>query len=211
MKLKILTLGPVQTNTYILADSETKEAIVIDPAWDGEKIAQTAFAQDWQIKAIYLTHAHFDHIGGIADLANSLPKKTKVYLHPNDYNLLKAGGGAARFGFEIDPGPEPEMLKHGQTFEVGNLHFETRHTPGHRPGHCVFYCAEERTVFSGDLIFYRSVGRTDLPGGDWETLVKSIREQIYTLPDETRIFSGHGDQTNVGDEKKFNPFVKLGA
>ena len=210
MKITSLTLGPVQTNTYIVADTKTNEAIIIDPAWDGAEIAKVALAEGRQIKEIWLTHAHFDHIGGVADLVKSLPKAPTVYLHPDDYDLWKSGGGAARFGFEIDPGPEPKSLAHGQIFQVGNFAFEVRHTPGHRPGHSVFYCADAGVLFSGDLIFYRSVGRTDLPGGNWATLEKSIREQIYTLPDETRIFSGHGDETSVGKEKKENPFVRMG-
>ena len=208
LKIISLTLGPVQTNTYIVADTETNEAIVIDPAWDGEKIAETALEQGWQIKEIWLTHAHFDHIGGIADLVKSLPKLPTVYLHPDDYDLWKDGGGASRFGFKIDPGPEPESLTHGQILQVGNFTFEVRHTPGHRPGHSVFYCAEAGILFSGDLIFYHSVGRTDLPGGNWAMLEKSIREQIYTLPVETRILSGHGEGTSVGEEREGNGFVR---
>ena len=209
MKLKTIVLGPVQTNTYILADTDSNEAVVIDPAWEGAKIAKVAQAEGLQIKAIWLTHAHFDHIGGIAELVQSLPEIPPVYLHPDDYDLWKDGGGAKRFGFSIDPGPEPESLTHGQILEVGNLRFEVRHTPGHRSGHSVFYCADAGILFSGDLIFYRSVGRTDLPGGNWATLEKSIREQIYTLHDEIEIFSGHGEKTSVGDEKSGNPFVHV--
>ena len=207
MKITSLTLGPVQTNTYIVADTETNESIVIDPAWDGAEIAKIALESGWQIKEIWLTHAHFDHIGGVADLAASLLKAPSVYLHPDDYDLWKSGGGAARFGFNIDPGPEPNPLIHGEILHVGNFVFEARHTPGHRPGHSVFYCANAGILFSGDLIFSRSVGRTDLPGGNWDALEKSIRDQIYTLPDETRIFSGHGEETSVGEEKRENPFV----
>ncbi len=209
MKITSLTLGPVQTNTYIVSDTKTNEAIVVDPAWDGAEIAKVALEAGWQIKEIWLTHAHFDHIGGIADLVASLPEPPTVYLHPDDYNLWKSGGGAARFGFKINPGPEPGLLMHGQILQVGNFTFEVHHTPGHRPGHCVFYCANAGILFSGDLIFYRSVGRTDLPGGNWATLEKSIREQIYTLPDETRIFSGHGEETSVGEEKRENSFVRM--
>jgi len=207
MKLKILTLGPVQTNTYILADANN-EAVVVDPAWNGAKIADFALESGWQIKEIWLTHAHFDHIGGIAELVAALPKTPPVYLHLDDYDLWKEDGGAKRFGFYIDPGPEPTPLAHGQILQVGNLAFEVRHTPGHRPGHCVFFCADANILFSGDLLFYRSVGRTDLPGGNWATLEKSIREQIYTLPDSTEVFSGHGEKTSVGDEKTNNQFVK---
>ncbi len=207
MKIITITLGPVQTNTYLVADPVTNEAIVIDPSWDGATIAQAAEKQGWQIKAIWLTHAHFDHIGGVADLVKSLPEEIPVYLHPDDYELYKSGGSAARFGIHIEPGTEPLPLEHGQKLTVGNFTFETRHTPGHRPGHCVFYCAEASTLFSGDLLFYRSVGRTDLPGGDWKTLEESIRWQVYVLPDETQVYSGHGEDTTVGDEKRGNPFV----
>ncbi len=207
MKIITLTLGPVQTNTYLVADPVTNEAIVIDPSWEGETIAQAAEKQGWQIKAIWLTHAHFDHIGGVADLVKSLPEEIPVYLHPDDYELYKSGGSAARFGIHIEPGPEPLPLEHGQKLTVGDFTFETRHTPGHRPGHCVFYCAEASTLFSGDLLFYRSVGRTDLPGGDWKTLEESIRWQVYVLPDGTQVYSGHGEGTTVGEEKRGNPFV----
>ncbi len=208
MKIITLTLGPVQTNSYIVADPETNEAVVVDPSWDGAEIAKVALDAGFTIKEIWLTHAHFDHIGGIADLVNSLPETPPVYLHADDYDLWKDGGGGARFGIQINPGPKPMSLEHGQTLKVGDFVFEVRHTPGHRPGHSVFYCAQANVLFSGDLIFYRSVGRTDLPGGNWATLEKSIHQQIYTLPDETQIFSGHGDATSVGDEKLNNHFVK---
>ncbi len=208
MKLISLTLGPVQTNTYIVADPDTNEAIVVDPSWDGAEIAKTALEAGLKIKEIWLTHAHFDHIGGIAELVASLPETPPVYLHPDDYDLWKDGGGGASFGIQINSGPEPKPLQDGQILAVGKFAFETRHTPGHRPGHSVFYCAEAGVLFSGDLIFYRSVGRTDLPGGNWATLEKSIREQVYPLPDDTRIFSGHGDETSVGDEKVNNHFIK---
>ena len=191
----------------MVADSETKAAVVIDPGWDGAKIAKTAAEQGWQIKEIWLTHAHFDHIGGIADLVKALPEEAPVYLHPDDHELYKDGGSAARFGIHIEPGPEPTPLEDGQILHVGKFVFEARHTPGHRPGHSVFYCAETATLFSGDLLFYRSVGRTDLPGGNWADLERSIREQVYTLPAETQVYSGHGEGTSVGEEKAGNPFV----
>ena len=208
LKIISLTLGPVQTNSFIVADTDTGDAIVVDPSWDGALIAKTAAEQGWQIKEIWLTHAHFDHIGGVAELVDALPEVPPVLLHSDDLDLWKKGGGAALFGFKIVPGPEPETLINGQILQLGKFSFETRHTPGHRPGHCAFYCADADILFSGDLIFYRSVGRTDLPGGDWATLEASIREQVYSLPDQTRILSGHGEETNVGDEKENNHFVR---
>ena len=203
------TLGPAQTNAYLVADSETKDAAVIDPSWDGHLILAEAQRRGWRIAHLWYTHAHFDHIGGAAEIADALNPLPLVALHPNDHVLWRAGGGAPLFGFRIDPGPEPTIdFVHGQILRLGAVQFEVRFTPGHTLGHCVLYCAQEKVCFCGDLIFSGSVGRTDLPGGDWATLEKSIREQIYTLPNDTRLLSGHGPETTVGEEKQFNPFVQ---
>ncbi len=203
-------LGPAQTNTYLIADPDTKDAAVIDPAWDGKLILSEARTRGWRIAHLWYTHAHFDHIGGAAEIADELNPLPLVALHPADHVLWRAGGGGALFGFKIDPGPEPSIdFMQGQILRLGSTPFEVRHTPGHTPGHCVLYCADAKICFCGDLIFAGSVGRTDLPGGNWETLEKSIREQIYTLPDDTRLLSGHGPETTVGEEKQFNPFVRL--
>jgi len=202
------TLGPAQTNAYLIADPSTRDAAVIDPSWDGQVILAEAKERDWRIAHLWYTHAHFDHIGGSAAIADALNPLPLVALHPADHVLWRAEGGAPLYGFRIDPGPEPTIdFVHGQTLRLGSAMFEVRHTPGHTPGHVVLYCAEEKVCFCGDLIFQGSVGRTDLPGGNWETLERSIREQIYTLPDETRLLPGHGGETTVGEEKIHNPFV----
>ena len=202
------TLGPALTNAYLVADPDSKDAAVIDPSWDGHVILAEAQRRGWRIAHLWYTHAHFDHIGGAAEIADALNPLPLVALHPNDHVLWRAGGGAPLFGFRIDPGPEPTIdFVHGQILRLGNVQFEVRFTPGHTTGHCVLYCAQENVCFCGDLIFAGSVGRTDLPGGDWATLETSIRQQIYTLPDSTRLLSGHGPETTVGEEKRFNPFV----
>lgn len=204
------TLGPVSTNAYLIADPETKEAAVIDPAWDGHIILKSAQERDWRIGHLWYTHAHFDHIGGAAAIADALNPLPHVALHPDDHVLWRAGGGGVAFGLKIDPGPEPTVdLTHGLLLKLGSNQFEVRFTPGHTKGHCVLYLPASKICFCGDVIFNGSVGRTDLPGGDWATLEKSIREQIFTLPDETRLLSGHGPETTVGHEKQFNPFVRL--
>ncbi len=201
-------LGPVATNSYLVADPSTRNAAVIDPAWDGKLILAESQKRGWRIAHLWYTHAHFDHIGGAAEIADALNPLPLVALHPNDHVLWRAGGGGAMFGFQIDPGPEPVIdFVQGQILRLGNFQFEVRFTPGHTPGHCVLYCAQEKVCFCGDLIFAGSVGRTDLPGGDSDTLEKSIREQIYSLPDDTRLLSGHGPETTVGEEKRTNPFV----
>lgn len=204
------TLGPAQTNAYLVADSETKEAVVIDPSWDGYIILKAAQDRGWRIGHLWYTHAHFDHIGGAGAIADSLNPLPLVALHPDDHVLWRAGGGGALFGFDIDPGPEPTIdFVHGQILKLGSNEFEVRYTPGHTKGHCVLYAAKENICFCGDLIFNRSVGRTDLPGGNWEALENSIRTQIFTMPDETRLLSGHGVETTVGEEKRDNPFVHM--
>ncbi len=208
LEIKTLILGPVQTNTYLVADSDTRDAAVIDPAWDGELILSEARSRGWRIAHLWYTHAHFDHIGGAAEIADALNPLPLVALHPNDHVLWRAGGGGAFFGFEIDPGPEPTIdFYQGQILKLGSVEFEVRFTPGHTTGHCVLYVESEKLCFCGDLIFNGSVGRTDLPGGDWDTLVNSIKTQIFILPDDTRLLSGHGPETTVGQEKQFNPYL----
>jgi len=207
-KIVEFKLGPVQTNAYLLADSDTCEAVVIDPGWDGRIILDEAQRNGWKIGSIWYTHAHFDHFGGAAAIAKALEPRPLVGLHPADHNLWKLGGGGSLFGFKIEPGPEPGIeLYDGQILNLGTVQFTVLSTPGHTPGHCCFYCAREKVLFSGDLIFQGSVGRTDLPGGDYDSLVISIQARIFVLPDETRILSGHGPETNVGYERKNNPFV----
>jgi hydroxyacylglutathione hydrolase len=208
LEIVTFTLGPAVTNAYLVAETETGQAVVIDPAWDGHIILAESKKRSWQIGGLWYTHAHFDHIGGAAEIAAGLDPQPTVALHPADLPLWQVKGGAILFGFNLDPGPEPSLeLFHGQILHLGSSEFEVRHAPGHTPGLVVFYCAPENVCFCGDLIFQGSVGRTDLPGGDWETLEESIREQIYTLPDGTRLLSGHGPETTVGWEKRSNPFV----
>ncbi len=207
------TLGPAQTNAYLVADPSTGETAVIDPAWDGNVILAAAQERGWRIAHLWYTHAHFDHIGGAGAIADGLNPLPLVALHPADHVLWRAEGGASLFGLKIDPGPEPTIdLYDRQVLRLGNARFEVRFTPGHTLGHCIFYLPPEEgssgICFCGDLIFRGSVGRTDLPGGDTETLINSIKAQVYTLLDDTRLLPGHGPETTVGYEKLHNPFVK---
>jgi hydroxyacylglutathione hydrolase len=181
-----MVLGPVQTNAYLLADARTGEAVVIDPAWDGDLILDEASRRGWRIGSIWLTHAHFDHFGGAAAVADGTNPPPPVALHSQDYNLWRMQGGAPLFGMRIDPGPEPTIdLVHGQQLHLGENLLDVRHTPGHTPGHVVFYCPKDGICFCGDVIFQGSIGRTDLPGGDFDTLLTSIHSQILSLPDVT--------------------------
>jgi glyoxylase-like metal-dependent hydrolase (beta-lactamase superfamily II) len=208
LEIVSFALGPAMTNAYLVADGETGEAAVIDPAWDGHLILAEAEQRDWRIGHIWLTHAHFDHIGGAAAVADGLNPPPPVALHPDDYWLWRTEGGAAFFGYRIDPGPEPTIdLSHGQTLTLGSVEFSVRHAPGHTPGHVMLYCAAAGILFCGDVIFKFGIGRTDLPRGDHATLIHSIRSQVLTLPDATRLLPGHGPETTVAQERAMNPFL----
>ncbi|UCH60193.1 MAG: MBL fold metallo-hydrolase [Anaerolineales bacterium] len=205
------TLGPVMTNAYLVADPQSREAVVIDPADDGQVIVDEAKRRDWRIVSIWLTHAHFDHLAGTGQVADLVDPPPPVALHPEDYSLWRMQGGAPLFGMRIDPGPEPTIeLYDGQSLHLGANHLQVHHAPGHTRGHVIFYCSKEAVVFCGDVIFQGSIGRTDLPGGDYDTLMRTIRTKILNLPDETRLLSGHGPETTVEVEKRTNPFVLYG-
>lgn len=209
--IETLVNGPAQTNTYLVIDKLSKEAVVVDPAWEGERIYSYLSQRNILPREIWLTHAHFDHIAGVSGLRNGLPNPIKVALHKDDRSLWIQHGGAAIFGFHIDTGKEPDTwIKHGDFLNAGKLAFEVRHSPGHTPGHVLYYCKEEAVVFCGDLIFKQGIGRSDLPGGDYDTLIESIQKQVLTLPDETALLPGHGPATTVGEERRENPFLQYG-
>jgi glyoxylase-like metal-dependent hydrolase (beta-lactamase superfamily II) len=209
--IKTMQLGPVMTNTYLVADQATKEAVVIDPAWDGHLILAEAEKLNWQIRQVWVTHAHFDHFGGAGAIVKGLAEPPIVALHSKDRMLWLARGGAPLFGVRFESTTKPTLeLVHGQRLALGENTVEVRHAPGHTTGHVMFYFIEAGVLFSGDVIFQGSVGRTDLPGGSWNTLLKSIQTQVLTLPDEVRILSGHGPETTVGEERQTNPFVLYG-
>jgi hydroxyacylglutathione hydrolase len=203
-----ISLGPLANNTYIAADPQTRRAAVIDPSFEPELILRKADQAGLHIEVVWLTHAHFDHIAGTAGLLAGLSPVPPVGLHPDDLPLWRENGGARMFGYTIEAGPLPSLLlHHGQILNLGSTEVEVRHTPGHSPGHVVFYAASAGVVFCGDLIFRRSVGRTDLPGSSTAQLAESIRSQIYTLAPEVRLLPGHGPETSVGEELANNPYV----
>jgi len=212
MPLEIVSFitGPVQTNNFLIADSETSQAVVIDPADEGNIIIAEAKRRDWQITQIWLTHAHFDHFGGASAVANAFSPAVPVAVHPDDLGLLHTGGEASYFNMYVAPAPAPSIFfSHGQILKLGQIEFEVRHAPGHPPGHVIFYCASANTLFSGDVIFQGSIGRTDLPGEDYATLINSIHTQVLSLPDSTKILPGHGPGSTVGIEKRTNPFIRI--
>ena len=206
MIVKTLSVGPVQTNCHIAVCEDTLRAAVVDPGWSAPQILAALESLRVSVDIVLLTHAHFDHIGAVADLVEAT--KAPLAMHALDRPLLRADGGARLWGIPMRPAPDPDItLEHGQVIEVGTLRMETRSAPGHTPGHVVFYLEREKSVFGGDVLFAGSIGRTDLPGGDYDTLIASIRAQLLTLPDDVTIYCGHGPTTTIGRERLTNPFL----
>jgi len=209
--LDVFAVGPIQANCVLLGDSDAGEIVVIDPGEEAEKIVDRVRASGLRPTMILHTHGHLDHAGGTAELAELLEPGLPVGLHPEDLELYNSLPMQAQmFGLEADPPPEPDLrFEHGQKLSVGGLELEIRHTPGHSPGSVCFVVsgADPPLAVVGDVVFAGSIGRTDLMGGSFPVLEKSIREQLYTLPDDTRVVCGHGPDTTIGREKATNPFV----
>jgi hydroxyacylglutathione hydrolase len=210
MCLNYLTfvLGPIDNNTYLVWDDETRQAVVIDPSFNPTPVMDAIRGKNLDLIGIWLTHAHFDHTAGIPDLAGEFDQNLPVYLHKADLDLYQNNGMASLFGFSIPELPKPAgFLNDGQVLQIGNCIVEVRFTPGHCPGHVIFYSKESSVAFTGDVIFKQGVGRTDLPGSDQDDLLKSIYSQVLTLPEDTVLLSGHGLETSVQEEIEFNPYL----
>ncbi len=206
MIIVTLPVGLLRTNCYIVGCEETKEGAVIDPGGHPQRILAEIERRGLAIRYVLNTHAHFDHIDANGPIVEATG--ATLALHPADLPLLKAAGGAALFGLPATPGPLPDLeLGDGDELAVGALRFRVLHTPGHTPGHVCFYEAAQGVLFDGDVLFYRGVGRADLPGGSRQQLQDSIRRVLFALPDETVVYSGHGPATTIGEEKRFNPWL----
>ena len=209
MIIERLTVGMFQTNCYLLADHEHRKAVVIDPGAEGKRICSRLEELGLELSAILVTHAHFDHTMA----AWTLKKRCggEIYLNSEDRKSLLETifGLAARFFPETHPVSPDEVdrtLSQGDRLEFGPIRIEVLSTPGHTPGHVSFYLRDQGVIFSGDLIFAGSIGRTDMAGGSFQQLLDSVRSKLFPLPDETVIYPGHGPSTTVGEEKKHNPF-----
>lgn len=206
MSLNIHTfvLGMFQENCYLLVDDATKQAVIIDPGQDPDEVIDAIEGLD--VVGIWITHAHLDHIAGLGEVKEAAPN-AKVLIHEVEKDWLTdpALNGSARYPEYIDPidGPGADaLIQHGDTLTIGEHKLEVRFAPGHSPGHVVF--VGDGFVLAGDTLFNNGIGRTDLPGGDMPQLIKSIREQLYTLPEDTVVYSGHGPTTTIGHERKTN-------
>ena len=200
-----LTNGAFQENCYLVADTETKEAVMIDPGEEVDLFFRRLETEAWELKEIWLTHAHIDHIAGLAEAVRRKP--VPIYLHPADrrmYDGVSMQGAA--FGMSVETPPPPDFeLAHGDTVRIGRFEFGVVHVPGHSPGSVAFLGGKIAIV--GDVLFAGSVGRVDLPGGDGPTLLHSIETQLMPLDDDVVVFAGHGPATTIGQERVGNPFV----
>jgi glyoxylase-like metal-dependent hydrolase (beta-lactamase superfamily II) len=200
-----------ETNCYVVSENPAGPAVVIDAPPEDHEIADLLAEHDLTPVALLLTHGHVDHMGG----AGRFQRRTgaAVYVHPNDDYLtldpaqqLRSLFGTIPTGDWAPPNTRTDLVD-GEVLDLAGLDIEVRHTPGHTPGHCCFYLESAAVLFSGDQLFARSVGRTDLPGGDWEQLLASMKAKVLTLPDEVRVLPGHGPGTTVGEERRLNPFL----
>ena len=205
MKVVSIPNGRFVENCYLVIDEASAECAIIDPGEEAGLIAHKVAAADVKPVAIWLTHAHIDHVLGVPRLKTD--SGAPVYLHPADRMLYDhVAEQATAFGMRAAPLPAPDRaLAHDDLLRVGTLQFRVRHAPGHSPGSVVF--EGQGVAFAGDVLFQGSIGRTDLPGGDFETLIRSIERELLTLPDSTIVYCGHGPETTVGRERGANPFL----
>lgn len=207
MQVEHLTVGPVQTNCYLAINKETKEAIIIDPGDDADRIGMRLMQLEAKPVAILLTHGHFDHAGAAKTLAAQYD--ILVYAHEKEAETLEdsrmnlsgpLAGGATTYHVDV-------FLKDEQELTLAGLHIRVLFTPGHTPGGCCYYFPREDVLFSGDSLFCGSVGRTDFPGGSMRTLVDSVRNKLMSLPENTIVYPGHDIETTIEQERMYNPFL----
>ncbi len=204
---KILPVGPLQCNCSIIGDETTREAMVVDPGDDIEDILAIIRDEKLQVKQIVITHAHIDHVGGAMKLR--AVTGAPILLNQNDYALLKMLDVQASWLGMAAPGEvviEASMAD-GDKLQTGGLTANVLHTPGHTEGSVCLYFPAEKLLIAGDTLFARSIGRTDLPGGSFEKIMRSLRDRVLTLPDDTLVIPGHGQRTTIGVEREGNPFL----
>ncbi len=206
LKVHCLELGPIETNTYIVSNEETKQALLIDPSDGADRIVSFLEEEEYTPVAIYITHGHDDHIGSVNELKRRygllvyIMKEEEEFVQSILYNLSRDFGHPRVI--------EPDMFFiDGQTVSVLDTKVKVLLTPGHTVGGACFYFPEEKMVFTGDTLFRGSIGRSDFPGGDYKTLLKSVRELVMSLPEDVTVYPGHGPKSSIGEERKYNPFV----
>ncbi len=205
MIIQELVVGPLMANCFICGCSKTKEAVVIDPGGDADTILLSLADAKLKVKYIINTHGHFDHVSANGKMKDATG--ADILIHPLDAPMLeKLSSNAAFFGVSVENSPPcDQTLEEGDTVSFGDITLKVIHTPGHTPGGISLYT--NGIVFVGDTLFAGSIGRTDFPGGDFNTLISSIKTKLFNMEDDMRVFSGHGPETSIGVEKRHNPFV----
>ena len=197
----------VGTNCYVVYNENTKECFVVDPAAPSAPLVEFIQTEGLQLQGILLTHGHFDHIMGLSDVMEDV--KVPVYVEEADLPMMTDGESNlsstyVRGGYRFE---EAVPVSDGQQLEIAGFQFRVIHTPGHTPGGCCYYMEQEGVLFSGDTLFQTSVGRSDFPGGSVSALVRSVKEKLLVLPEETHVYPGHMEETTIGYEKLHNPFI----
>jgi len=201
--IQSLAVGPIQANCYILGCEQTKEAVVIDPGDEPKHILSGLQKQAFQLKYIINTHGHFDHVG--ANKALKDVTGAPVLIHKGDAPMLAhLSASAGMWGMRADDSPADQFLKDGDRISFGKIILEVISTPGHSPGGISLYTPKD--LFVGDTLFAGSIGRTDFPGGDYDLLISGVRNRLFVLGDDVKVYPGHGPATTIGYEKKYNPF-----
>jgi len=206
MYFERLIVGPLSVNCYIIGDDQTREAIIVDPGGNARDILDTLRREQLQPIALINTHPHFEHSIALAELREKTG--APFWLHTDEAPVLASASlGARMFGFAMaQPKPAERLLHDGDPVRVGTLVLRVLHTPGHTPGGICLL--GDGWLISGDTLFQAGIGRTDLPGGDYATLMASIRDKLLTLPDTTIVYPGHGEPTTIGEERHLNPFLR---
>jgi glyoxylase-like metal-dependent hydrolase (beta-lactamase superfamily II) len=210
MILEMLTVGPFQENCYVVGDEETGAGAIVDPGDEAARIALAVEQTNLEISQILITHTHIDHVGAVASLVDEYG--CQVLMHAEAEPMLgQLPTQAMMMGLRFGEVPTVDRhIEDEEVIEFGGLQLRSLYTPGHAPGHIAFYIESEGLLLSGDALFAGSVGRVDLPGGSMEVLMRSIEERLLTLPDETRVYPGHGPETTIGNERVHNPFLQGG-
>lgn len=207
MIFETIVVGQLGVNCFILADQETKEGVVVDPGADAEQILAIVKAKGLTIRHVINTHGHFDHVGGNRRLLAETGATLMIHAGDEPY-LTRAAKSATMYGLEAEDSPSPgTLLTDGQRIRFGRHEIRVIHTPGHTQGGCCLYLAEEGILLSGDTLFAESIGRTDLPGGSYDTLIASVRDKLFVLPEGTKVYPGHGPLTTIAHEKAHNPYL----
>ena len=208
LQIQIMPVTAFRQNCSLLWDDETRDAVLVDVGGDAEHLLAEVNKRSLKLNAIWLTHGHLDHAGGVPMLLER-QNVPVIGPHPDDQFLLDAlPETTASYGFPVCPVFAPTRWLHdGDTLSVGQFTFQVLHIPGHTPGHVVFYCAAAKLLLAGDVLFYESIGRTDFPRGNHQDLLDNIRNKLFRLPNDTLVIPGHARTTTIGHEKQFNPYV----